>query len=264
MRLSYERRGEGPPLVLLHGIGHRWQAWLPVLDRLAEHHTVYALDLPGFGDSPLPPDWVPDGMPSAVALVRRALADLGLTGSDRPHLAGNSLGGALALELAAAGVAASATAFSPAGFTTPFELRLALANLRTLRATSRLPDGVLRTVLRSPAGRGFGYWLLLGHPTRIPVDLALGDARALRRAVGFDVIARQARGYAFAGRVSVPVTVAWGTRDRILLPRQARRARHRLPLARHEWLPGAGHVPMLDAPDRVAALILETTGAHPR
>jgi pimeloyl-ACP methyl ester carboxylesterase len=51
-QLNYERWGSGPPLVLLHGIGHRLQAWDPVLDRLAAAHDVIAVDLPGFGKSP--------------------------------------------------------------------------------------------------------------------------------------------------------------------------------------------------------------------
>ncbi|MBG0565404.1 alpha/beta fold hydrolase [Actinoplanes sp. NEAU-A11] len=50
--LTYTRAGNGPPLVLLHGLGSSRAAWRPVLDRLAATHTVYAVDLPGFGDSP--------------------------------------------------------------------------------------------------------------------------------------------------------------------------------------------------------------------
>ena len=255
MPLNVERRGTGSPLVLLHGIGHHWQAWAPVLDRLAEHHTVYAVDLPGFGSSPLPPGGLPDGMRSGVAAVAGALADWGLV---RPHVAGNSLGGAIALELAASGYAASATAFSPAGFYTPAEARFALANLRTLRLTTRLPEGFLRRFLALRGGRAFGYWLLLGHPTRIPATQAVTDALALRAATGFEQIARHATGYRFTGAIEVPVTVAWGTRDRILLPRQARRARALLPDGQHVSLRGAGHVPMFDEPDLVAELILGT------
>ena len=50
--LAYERVGSGPPLVLLHGVGHRRQAWYPVLDRLTEHREVILVDLPGHGESP--------------------------------------------------------------------------------------------------------------------------------------------------------------------------------------------------------------------
>lgn len=261
MSLHYEQRGTGTPLVLLHGIGHHWQAWAPVLDRLAERHTVYAVDLPGFGSSPLPAGGLPDGMRSAVSLLVEAFAGWGL---DKPHVAGNSLGGALALELAALGAAGSATVFSPAGFASPWEARLALANLRSLRLGTRLPEPVLRAVLATRAGRVAGFWLLVGHPTRVPADQALADALALRRGTGFAPIARHARHYAFGGTVGVPVTIAWGTRDRILLPRQAYRARQALPAARHVPLPRAGHVPMFDEPDLVADIILETTALAER
>ena len=55
MRLNYHRAGSGEPLVLIHGIGSRWQVWEPVLDRLAAERDVVALDLPGFAASPMPP-----------------------------------------------------------------------------------------------------------------------------------------------------------------------------------------------------------------
>ncbi len=254
--LHVERFGSGTPLVLLHGIGHHWQAWLPVLAPLSTVHTVYAVDLPGHGDSPLPGAGLPNGMADAVRLVREFCAEAGLA---HPHVAGNSLGGALALELGAAGVARSVTALAPAGFYRPWESRLALAQLRTLRAASRLPRPLVRQALRPRLGRAVCFGLLLGHPTRISAAQAYADTMAFRTAGGFDPIAAHADRYTFAGEVTVPVTVVWGTRDRILLHRQALRARQRLPGAEHVCLPGAGHVPMFDEPGRVAELILATT-----
>ncbi len=76
-------------------------------------------------------------------------------------------------------------------------------------------------------------------------------------------MARAGRGYAFAGAPTVPVTVAWGTRDRILPYRQAAVARARLPGACHLDLTGCGHVPMHDDPELVASVILDTTRAAP-
>jgi pimeloyl-ACP methyl ester carboxylesterase len=282
--IALHRAGGGEPLVLLHGIGHRWQAWRPVLDRLAEHHDVLAVDLPGFGASPLPPDpptmagtvasiagflaaelaeRPPAGGLSAAELAERPPAG-GLSASlgiRRPHVAGNSLGGAIALELAAAGQAASVTALSPAGFATGWERRWALGVLRTHRLTARVPEPVLRHAARSPRLRALCWGMIVGRPELLDPEEAAADARALRDGPGFPSVARAARGYRCACVPPVPVTVAWGTRDRILLPRQARRARALLPDARHVALPGCGHVPMSDAPDLVARLILETTGA---
>ena len=125
MWVNTERRGSGDALLLIHGIGHRWQAWEPVIDKLAEHHSVVAIDLPGFGRSPVPEGGMPGSMLATVGLIAGYLKDEGL---ERPHVAGNSLGGAIALELAAAGLVSSATVFSPGGFYTEAERRRALAS----------------------------------------------------------------------------------------------------------------------------------------
>jgi pimeloyl-ACP methyl ester carboxylesterase len=256
--MIFERRGSGVPLVLLHGIGHHWRAWAPVLDRLAAVHDVVAIDLPGFGESPLPAAGPPRNMPEIVGAVSDVLSDLGL---DRPHVAGNSLGGAIALELAAADRVASATALSPAGFCTPGQLRWAVGVLGAHRLAAHLPPPVLRTVLRAAPVRALSYGMIFARPGRLAVDVALADARALRGARAFRAVARAGRGYAFHGAPRVPVTVAWGTRDRILPYRQAALARQRLPLARHVALTGCGHVPMHDDPDLVAEVIMATTAA---
>jgi pimeloyl-ACP methyl ester carboxylesterase len=254
----YERRGTGEPLVLLHGIGHHWQAWLPVLDRLAEAHDVIALDLPGFGESAMPAGGVPRDMAKAVDEVAEFLADLGI---DRPHVAGNSLGGAMALELADAGLVSSATALSPAGFCTRREQRWAIGVLTAHRWGTRVPKPVLRALFRYGTVRAMSFGMICARPGRITAEVALSDALALRNGRAFPAVARAGRGYAFRGAPTIPVTVAWGTRDRVLPYRQAARARAALPDARHVDLPGCGHVPMGDDPDLVASVILATTRA---
>ena len=85
-RVNFVRRGAGEPVVLIHGIGHRWQAWLPIMEDLAAHHEVIALDLPGFGASPVPPSGMPSDMAQSVAGLAAFLAGEGL---DQPHVAGN-------------------------------------------------------------------------------------------------------------------------------------------------------------------------------
>ncbi|GIJ45488.1 hydrolase [Virgisporangium aliadipatigenens] len=256
MSVNYSVVGAGEPLVLLHGLGHRWQAWEPVLDRLAAQHRVYAVDLPGFGLSPLPAGELPDGMPGVLEAVHAFLDALGL---ERPHVCGNSLGGAVALELAVTGRAASATALSPAGFCTEAEARRAVAILRRMRLSTLPPAAVLRLALAVPFVRAWSFGPLVTKPAALAGERALGDALALRNSTGFRAVARAAHHYRFAGAPSVPVTVAWGSADRILQPHQAERARELLPHARHVALPGCGHVPMSDAPDLVADLILSTT-----
>src|SRR5688572_30370482 len=112
-KLVYDRKGSGEPVVLIHGIGHRRQAWAPIFDQLAERYDVIAVDLAGFGDSPRYAKGVPYNMENACADLAANFADWGI---ERPHVVGNSLGGAISLELAARGLVSSATVLSPAGF----------------------------------------------------------------------------------------------------------------------------------------------------
>jgi pimeloyl-ACP methyl ester carboxylesterase len=257
IEVAFERRGDGSPLVLLHGIGHRWQAWEPVLDRLAGAHDVIAVDLPGFGRSPLLADGRGYDMPSAVDACADIFADLGL---DRPHVAGNSLGAVLGLELASRGLVSSATALAPAGFWTPRDRAWALWVLRAIRLSGRLPGGTL--LLRRRFFRLLAGGLLYGHPSRMTAEIMLADLVSMVGSPAFDLVAAAGRDYTYAASPPrVPVTVAWGTRDRILWPRQARRAAELLPRARHVWLHRCGHVPMIDEPDRVASLIIDTCAA---
>jgi len=165
--------------VLVHGLGHRRQAWDPVLPRLARHREVIALDLPGFGESPPLPAGESYDVPTAMERFAELFAELGL---GAPHVAGSSLGGALALELGARGMVSSVTALAPAGFWTPLERRWALTLLSTTRMSARVPDIVLRRgVAADQRVRTSMINLLYAHPERQDPDAFLGDARALKR-----------------------------------------------------------------------------------
>ncbi|WP_019143970.1 alpha/beta fold hydrolase [Aeromicrobium massiliense] len=256
-RLATTRKGTGEPLLLLHGIGHRRQAWDPVLARLAESYDVIAADLPGFGESdPFPPGSTID----MDAACRAVVAELERLGISKPHVMGNSLGGAMALELAQRGHAASVVALSPAGFFRHLGDRLqALGVLAVLKGTASAPAAVLRRVTATRLGRRLAGMALFTHTERLDADGMYGDSLALRDGSAFWPIARSGATYNFHGTVDVPVTVAWGTRDRILRHGQSSRARRQLADARHVDLLGAGHVPMIDEPDTIVRLVQETT-----
>lgn len=254
MQLAYDRTGAGSPLVLIHGIGSRRGVWKPVVPLLAPERDVLAVDLPGFGESPvLAPE-----KPTVEALARAVAGWWGELGIDRPHVAGNSLGGGIALELARMGVVASATALSPIGFWSPGEARYGRAMLRVTHFSATRLGPQMQRIVRSPAGRQATIGLMYGRPKKRDGDEAAEDLRQLARAPGWEATLPISREYVFrdGGELQVPVTIGWGTRDRLLIPKQAERARAMLPRARHVPLPGCGHIPMSDDPDGVAALLL--------
>jgi pimeloyl-ACP methyl ester carboxylesterase len=256
LSVSYERLGEGEPLLLLHGIGHHWQAWEPVLPLLAAERDVIAVDLPGFGTSPA----LPHGMSYDLSTVVPALGALcGALGVDRPHVAGNSLGGLLALELGRENLVRSVTALSPAGFWTEGERRYAFGTLLAMRRGARLvPEPVLGRLSRTAAGRAALTSTIYARPGRRSPQAVVAETLALRDAAGFRETLDAGRGVQFTSDVpGVPVTVAWGTRDRLLLRRQGVRAKRAIPGARLVRLPGCGHVPMNDDPALVARVILD-------
>ncbi|MDT7599940.1 MAG: hypothetical protein QOK26_2017 [Pseudonocardiales bacterium] len=256
IKVNFERRGSGTPLVLIHGIGHRWQAWRPVLDRLAERHDVIAIDLPGFGLSPALPAGRKYDLPSSMEMLAEVFETLGVV---RPHVAGNSLGGLVSVEAASRGLVASATLLSPAGFWNNSDRTRALSILRMMRIGARGPRFATDAIANNARLRASTMALLFAHPGRIDRITAMGDTAALRNAPGFIPTIRGGRRVSWHGMPpAVPVTVAWGEKDRILPPRQALRAAMLLPGANHVTLPDCGHVPMVDDPELVARTILDT------
>jgi pimeloyl-ACP methyl ester carboxylesterase len=243
------RKGSGEPLLLLHGLGGSTAVWGPVIERLAEERDVLAIDLPGFGLTlPLPAGVEPNAVNLAAA-VREAAAELGF---ERPHVAGNSLGGWVALELGRAGWAASVTAISPAG--------LWRKPLGDRRVNPRLWAKRLRPfvslALRTRRTRESMLATFAARPDLVPAkegrDLVLGWIDSS----GYDGANKAMRTHVFdpAGYPDLPVTLAWGDRDRLLAPPRPER---RPTGSRYLVLPGVGHTPMWDDPELVARTLLE-------
>lgn len=254
--LSYARVGSGEPLLLLHGIGHHRQAWDPVIHLLAAERDVIAVDLPGFGVSPALPDGLRHDLPTMNATLGALCEALEI---ERPHVAGNSLGGLLALELGREKLVRSVTALSPAGFWTQAERRYAFTVLRTMRGLARrMSPELVERLSRTAAGRTALTGTIYARPARRSPEAVVAEARALAQAVGFEDTLRAGTNVRFTDDVpGIPVTVAWGTKDRLLIPRQGVRAKRIIPRARLVRLPGCGHVPMNDDPALVARVILD-------
>ncbi|MFF4043510.1 alpha/beta fold hydrolase [Streptomyces sp. NPDC001816] len=254
--VSYARVGRGEPLVLLHGIGHHRQAWDPVVDILATERDVIAVDLPGFGASPGLPAGLDYDLPTTNSVLGALFEALEL---DHPHVAGNSLGGLLALELGREKRVRSVTALSPAGFWTQPERRYAFALLLTMRGIAqRLPLPLVERLSRTAAGRTALTSTIYGRPARRSPEAVVAETLALVGSTGFDATLRAGTTVQFTDDLpGLPVTVAWGTRDRLLVRRQGVRAKTIIPHARLVRLPGCGHCPMSDDPALVARVILD-------
>ena len=167
MRLAHDRIGEGPPLVLLHGIGMSRAVWRPVVPLLAREREVVAVDMPGFGASPPGPHTL-RGLADAVAEFCDRL------GWEHPHVAGNSLGGGVALILGAIGRARTVCALSPVGFAAGREHAYARA---VLTATRLLAPATPILAGTRPA-RTLSCAYVAGRPWRIPREVVLQWVRA--------------------------------------------------------------------------------------
>jgi pimeloyl-ACP methyl ester carboxylesterase len=232
---------------------------LPILE---ERFDVLAVDMPGFGYSdPLPPEV--DSTPEALA---DAVEDeMGRAGFDRAHIAGNSLGGWVALELARRGRAETVTAISPAGLQLGRERDWGVAVLRGIRwiAQHAPPPGFL---MRNPVGRVVAAGPTASRAWKKDPELLALEAELFCNCPGFEAtlphtMHSQPRGL---NEIDVPVLLLWGTLDVVLLPRQGRRFERLIPGAELRYIRGVGHVPMSDAPEELAEAITDFALDRPR
>lgn len=258
--LAYTRCGAGEPLVLLHALGLSRRAWEPVMPALAERFDVIAVDLPGFGESkPLPAHVEPT--PAALAASVAGFLDrLGITA---PHVAGNSLGGWIALELAALRPVGSLALLAPAGLWRGKTPKYARISLRGTRLLTRHLTGVLSRLVAYRWGRLLVLAQTHGHPARVSADHARMEVQEFGFCTGFEPTFKATLPihYRYPGGwpVDAPVAVAFGTRDLVLLPRQSRHVDQLPPGTRVVSLPGCGHIPMPEDPVAVTDFIVRAT-----
>ncbi|WP_330256313.1 alpha/beta hydrolase [Nocardia sp. NBC_00565] len=248
------------PLVLLHGVTMSAKAWDDVAPLLSAHHEVVALTALGHrGGPPVPRH--PATVSDLVDGAQRMLDDLGL---ERVHLAGNSLGGWMAIELALRGRALTVCALSPAGFWDAggHAQTAGVRKLRRMAGLTRLTRRIQPLALRSGLIRRVSMRDIACRADRLTPKQALAAADDLIGCAVTEDLLTTREQIATVPELPCPVTLAWSGRDAIL-PSQVNGsiARQRIPQARFEVLPGVGHVPMIDDPKLVARTILATTGA---
>jgi pimeloyl-ACP methyl ester carboxylesterase len=255
------RGGAGPPLLLLHGFTDTWRTWEPVLARLEARFEVLAPTLAGHAGGPrFPPSGASD-----EAIVDAVEATLDEAGWEAPAIAGNSLGGFVALRLAERGRARSVVALAPAGGWAPDD-PAATEVLRYFRAMSTMvQDAAPRAaeIAATEEGRARATVAYASTADHMSADLVAHMIRGAAACDAKPLIAFAGReGWRLApDRTTCPLRFLWGTDDKILpLPGAATRFRTDYPQAEWIEIDGAGHCPQLDHPTETAELIAEFAG----
>lgn len=260
--VAFERRGAGEPLLLIHGTGGSRSHWKPVVDLLAPHRELLLVDLPGHGESDPPSSGIPHTPIGYARALAQLLDELGI---ESAHTAGNSVGGWTALELAKLARARSVVALSPAGLWPKRDPWRCTMQLSSQHRLGRLFAPLVPHIMRSDLGRTILLSGTMAKPRQIPPDAAIEMATTFARTPSFKAHLAATRRERFRDGhdIEVPVTVAWGDKER-LIPAKAR-LRDELPThTNFVTLPDCGHSPMWDNPELVARTILEGGHARPR
>jgi pimeloyl-ACP methyl ester carboxylesterase len=253
------RAGSGSPMVLIHGFSASWGIWRPLLPALERQHDVLVPTLLGHSGGP---EYLAGSPATPDAMADALERDMDSAGLERAHLVGNSLGGWLALELAARGRALSTTALSPAGGwnhggrETKRLRRLFLQNYRLLKLLG--PGGA--QLMRRRRFRAIALRDVAVRPADVPAALAVEMIQAAAACAIYLPLLEHltSTGFGELAAIDPPAQIAWGTKDRIVpWPGYAERLRRMLPNT--QWLPldGLGHCPMLDDPQLTTKTILE-------
>ena len=257
--VNYAEIGEGEPILFVHGLGGCWRNWLENLPHFGRTNRAIALDLPGFGDSPMP-SWQID-MPAYGRLIHDFCEKLGI---DRvAALVGNSMGGFVSTEAVVERpsrfdrlvlVSAAGISFAEAAG------RRMEAGVNLFEAGVAFLGGPRRVWVNRPKGREFAFGRIFHYPNRVRPELLREQMEPGVRAPGFADAIRSIGGYDTRQRlteIEIPTLVVWGLRDRVV-PVEAAIGYHRLiPNSRLELFERTGHVPQMERPARFNALLDE-------
>jgi pimeloyl-ACP methyl ester carboxylesterase len=241
--------GEGEPIVFVHGLGGQWQNWLENLPRAALERRVIALDLPGFGLTPMPPDEITiPGYGRCVDALCEAL-DLG-----RVDIVGNSMGGYIAAEVAiqfpqridqlllvsAAGITSADIARRPI---------YTLGRIATILTTHLAAQQ--RAIAARPKTRHLALELVARHPSLLRADLAYEGFFKGAGKPGFEAALQACLEYDFRDRlpdIRQPTLIVWGENDSIIPVRDAHEFERLIPDSRKIVMKDTGHIPMAERP----------------
>lgn len=252
--------GEGPPLVFVHGLSGSWPNWLEQLPVLAESHRVIALDLPGFGHSPMP-----GGQITISGYARLLDGLLGALGIDVAAVVGNSMGGFVGAELAIADPqrVERLVLISAAGLSTYRDPR-GMRAVRTLTVAEQVIAASTAwvasksdAVARRPGLRNSALGLVVRHPSQLPAALAAEQIRGAGKP-GFVQALRALLDYPLRERlpeVACPTLIVWGDEDRIVSVKDADVFERLIPDSRKVVFSHTGHMAMLERPSAFNQLL---------
>jgi pimeloyl-ACP methyl ester carboxylesterase len=257
-KVNYVEIGEGEPIVFVHGISGCWQNWLENLPHFGRGRRAIALDLPGFGASPMP-SW-PVDIPAYGRLLHDFCEKLGV---ESGTLVGNSMGGFVAAEAvtAAPGRFDRLALVSAAGIINTWnpEAR-ATATAWAWKTFAPTVSGLARAIVSHPRSRQVALAPFLRYPNRLRADLLweqiVGGAEcpafgeALTTLIHHDIRER-------LEEIEIPTLIVWGLSDRVIPVNAAISYHRRIPGSRLEIFERTGHVPQLERPDRFNALLDE-------
>jgi pimeloyl-ACP methyl ester carboxylesterase len=248
------------PLVLLHALGMSPRVWEGARPLLEPHHEVIALTTLGHRGRATP-SRRPLKVGDLVDDVERAFDARGL---ERPHIAGNSLGGWMAIELARRDRARTVCALSPAGSWTAGTVEQT-AGVRKIRRSIRLARFgralPMPLLWRLAIARRVTLRDIAEHGDRVTAEQTAEATRDLLGCVVADDMLATDEEIRPLDPLPCPITLAWAGDDKLLPPeRNGAVARERMPRARYVELAGVGHVAMIDDPEGVARAILRVTG----
>jgi 4,5:9,10-diseco-3-hydroxy-5,9,17-trioxoandrosta-1(10),2-diene-4-oate hydrolase len=261
--IAYVEIGEGRPIVFVHGLSGSWQNWLENIPILANRgFRVLALDLPGFGASPMPA-W-PISIPAFSSLVDEFSLALNL---HAVTLVGNSMGGFICAEVAirdpiwveslvlvsAAGISHATMKRHPAEISAPLGPLIEPLSAR-LRDAS----------MRRPGLRDIAFGNVFRHPRLVPRELLWEFWQAGTDCPGFMPSVRALAGYDFLDRlegIAVPTLIVWGADDRIVPARDAAGYHERIRESELVILADCAHVPMAERPVRFNHLVERFAGS---
>ena len=254
--VNYCEMGEGSPVVFVHGLGGCWENWLENIPHFARSHRAVALDLPGFGDSPLPPWEVT--ISNYGKLVDEFCRRLNL---HQCVLVGNSMGGFISAEVAIAEpdwierlVLVSAAGISSASVRRePTE-----AVARVLEAMGPLSTRTRDIALRRPRLRNALYRNVFYAPNELRAELLWEFSNGAAGVPGFMPALTALLGYDHVDRlerVRVPTLIVWGRNDHVIPAADAPEFERHLSDSRLVVFGRCGHVPMAERPVRFNRLV---------